>query len=360
MEWLKQLRMASLRKSMVQIVLFLVLAVGVFVYFHCWQLFGMLSPKTLWELSPETMEGAYVEDDIYWIYTPYIEERYGETWASGSTTGIQYLIDLDDVYYLGMSVHKDKLDEAEALMQAVDDYWDGKISEDDVPVMHVTGTIKKMDEEERGYYHDLADGDEELISVMPPYYLDVGRIGGQPFWMEVVIFIGTLVLLVIALFPLVKSLRGGYQKKVLAKLRESGSFEAAAERAAQFYEMTEPVCGVRMNGEYVFFQDGANSVLLRPWDVAWAYQSTTQHRTNGIPTGKSFAAILRTMDGTQYTLGMKEEQVRRLLEAISVSLPGVVLGYTEELEQVYKQNRNAFRERWEEKMPGCTGSNSYQ
>ena len=40
----------------------------------------------------------------------------------------------------------------------------------------------------------------------------------------------------------------------------------------------------------VFFQNGAESILLRPWDVAWAYQSTTQHRTNGIPTGKTYAA----------------------------------------------------------------------
>ena len=355
MEWLKKLRMASLKKSMVQIVFFLVLAVGIFIAFRCWGLLGVFSPKTLAELDPESMEGVYVEDDIYWIYTPYIEERYGETWATGKVTGMQYLIDFDEVYYMGLSVHKDFLEESEAMMKAVDRYYEDELSEDDIPVIHVKGTIKAMDEEERGHYFSLADGDTELEAIMLPYYLDVGRINGQPVLVEAGIFLGSLVLLGIAVFPLIKALRGGYQKKVIAKLREAGDFEASAERAAQFYDLTEPVCGVRMGTEYVFFQDGANSVLLRPWDVAWVYQSTTQHKTNGIPSGKTYAAILRTMDGTQYSLGMKEEEVQQLLEAMHTALPGVVLGYTEDLERLYKQNRSAFSERWEEKIPGCTG-----
>ena len=41
MEWLKRLRMDSLKKVAFRIVLFFALAVGVFVYFHCWELFGM-------------------------------------------------------------------------------------------------------------------------------------------------------------------------------------------------------------------------------------------------------------------------------------------------------------------------------
>lgn len=354
MEWLKQLRMDSLKKVMFRIVLFFALAVGVFVYFHCWELFGMLSPKSLEELTPETMAGAYVEDDIYLFYTPYLEELYGENRYSAETTGIQYLVDFDEEYFMGLSVHKDRLDEAKAMMTACDNYFDGKVSEEDLPVLHVKGSIRAMDDEEKGYYMDLAEGDSELEAIMLPYYLDVNRIDGRPAGAQICIFIGSLALLAAAIFPLVKSLTGGYQKQVKAKLSAMGDFESSAERAAQFYESTEPVSGVRMGSEYVYFIHGADSILLRPWDIAWAYQSTTQHRTNGIPSGKTYAAILRTMDGRQYTLSMKEEQVQRLLEAISLSLPGVVIGYTEDLERVYKQNRSAFSDRWEEKLPGCT------
>ena len=354
MEWLKRLRMDSLKKVAFRIVLFFALAVGVFVYFHCWELFGMLSPKTLADLTPETMEGAYVEDDIYLFYTPYLEELYGENRYNAETTGIQYLVDFDEELFMGLSVHKDRLDEANAMMDACEKYFDGKLPEEDIPVLHVKGSIRAMDSEEKGYYMDLAEGDAELESIMLPYYLDVNRIDGRPVAAQICIFIGSIILLILGIFPLVKALTGGYQKQVKAKLSAMGDFESEAERAARFYDLTEPVSGVRMGSEYVYFVHNADSILLRPWDVVWAYQSTTQHRTNGIPSGKTYAAILRTMDGKQYTLSMKEEQVQRLLEAISVSLPGVVIGYTEDLERVYKQDRSAFSDRWEEERPGCT------
>ena len=126
------------------------------------------------------------------------------------------------------------------------------------------------------------------------------------------------------------------------------------EKLQLFYENTSPVCGVRMGSDYVLFQSGPASVLLRPWELAWAYQSTTQHRTNGIPSGKTYATILRTMDGKQYTLSMNKNQVQELLDAMHTTLPGTVLGYTKELESLYKNDRSAFAARWEEACPGCT------
>ena len=355
MEWLKQLRMDSLRRVAVRIVVPLVLAAGVFVYFRCWSLAGMVSPKPLSALEPESMEGVYVEDDIYWLYTPYLEERYGESWSTGTLTGVQYLISFDQEYYMGLSVHKDRLEEAGAMMEAVEAIMAGELSEEELPVLHVKGSIKAMDEEERGYYLELASGSAELEALMLPYYLDVNRIHGRTVLMEAAMLVLSLALLAAALFPLVKALTGGYQKQVLAKLREADDFASAAERAAQFYDRAEPISGVRMGADYVFFQNGADSVLLRPWELAWAYQSTTQHKTNGVPTGKTYAAVLRTMDGAQYTLPMKEEAVHRLLEAMPASLPGIVLGYTAEIERLYRENREAFAARWKDRIPGHRG-----
>jgi len=160
-----------------------------------------------------------------------------------------------------------------------------------------------------------------------------------------------VLLLGLGIWPVIKALTGGFQKQVRAKLSESGDLEVEAEKAERFYESAPETSGVKMDRNYVFFQNGAESILLRPWDVAWAYQSTTQHRTNGIPTGKTYAAILRTMDGKQYTLGMAEAAVQTLLETMSTALPGVVLGYDDELEKLYKSDRAAFRRRWEDKMP---------
>ena len=95
MDWLNQLKRESLRKVILRVVLLLALGTAFFVLFGCHKLLGTLSPKTLAELTPETMEGAYVEDDIYFLYTPYVEvEQYRDNVRTG-TVGMQYLTDFE-------------------------------------------------------------------------------------------------------------------------------------------------------------------------------------------------------------------------------------------------------------------------
>lgn len=359
MEWLNQLKIKSVKKSIPGLVLFAGIAVALVIFTQSWRVLGILSPKTLTGLTPETMDGAFVEDDIPFIYGSYMEiESYRDNRKIG-TAGMQYLVDFDEVYYMGLYVHSGRLDEAEEMAEFCDELWsmDSIPDMDELPVFHVRGMIRAMDADDLSYYRDATRrlDDEELFL---PYYLEVDYVHGIPVWGCFAILAGALFLLWLGIWPMVKALRGGFQKQVRAKLEERGSLEGEAERAAQFYSNTPEVSGVRMNGEYVFFQNGAESILLRPWDVAWAYQTTTQHRTNGIPSGKTYAAILRTMDGKTYTLGMKEEKVKKLLEAMADTLPGTVVGYSKELEKLYKENRDAFRQRWAERVPEKVGQRS--
>lgn len=362
MDWLKQLKANSVKKSIPGLILFVGIAVAVVLITRVWHVFGILAPKTLDELTPETLDGAFVDDDIYYIYGSYLEiESYRDNRRIG-TSGMQYLIDMDETYYMGLFVHAGKVDEAEQAEKDLDEFYetlytmDSEPSQeflDSIPVFHVRGMVRAMDDDDLGYYRD-ATADLDDASLFLPYYLEVDYVNGIPVWGCFALLAGVLFLLWLGVWPMVKALRGGFQKQVRAKLAEDGSPERAAEQAELFYNNTPEVCGVRMSSSYVFFQDGAESILLRPWDVAWAYQSTTQHRTNGIPSGKTYAAVLRTMDGKQYTLGMKEAQVKELLEAMSTALPGTVLGYDKQLEQTYKNNRDAFRQRWAEHMPQGT------
>ena len=221
MDWLNQLKRESLRKVILRVVLLLALGTAFFVLFGCHKLLGTLSPKTLAELTPETMEGAYVEDDIYFLYTPYVEvEQYRDNVRTG-TVGMQYLTDFDEIYYMGLYVHKDSLQEAEALMDASEDFMEGNLAAEQMPVMHVKGTVRLMEEDDQRYYFDLAEGDAELEAVMLPYYLDVGRVGKQTFVTVAVFAAVALICVVLAIFPLVKALTGGYQKQLRRKLSES-------------------------------------------------------------------------------------------------------------------------------------------
>ena len=45
---------------------------------------------------------------------------------------------------------------------------------------------------------------------------------------------------------------------------------------------------------------------------------------------------------------MDGERAGQLLEAMSQALPGTAIGYTEETERLYQEDRSALSARWEE------------
>ncbi|NCB99326.1 MAG: hypothetical protein EOM34_01445 [Clostridia bacterium] len=344
MHILNRLRQNSLRRVLLPSILFIALALVIFFAFGCQNLIKTFSPQKLADLDPEKMEGAYVEDDIYYFYTPYLEEeQYKNNRPTGRITGTQYIVDFDDIYYMGLFVHSTDMDEAEAMLEASTAYYYGEIAAEDLPIMHVKGTMTAMSSEELGYYMDSATESPETKDVMLPYYLDVNRIGGSTASALWILSAISLVLILIAIFLFIKAITGGYQKKLKAKLETLGGLEVAGERLDRFYDATEPVSGVRMNQDFVLFDKGAEPVLLQPQELIWAYQSTIQHRIYGIiPSGKSHAVVFRTIDGKMYTLNMKEDAAQTLLEALHQRMPGLIIGYTPELQQLYKENRNAF------------------
>lgn len=76
-------------------------------------------------------------------------------------------------------------------------------------------------------------------------------------------------------------------------------------------------------------------------DIIWAYKKVTQHRTNGIPTGKTYAALVFDRYGREITMPGKELEVDAILQNISQRAPGTVCGYSEEMRQAWKSNRAA-------------------
>lgn len=160
-----------------------------------------------------------------------------------------------------------------------------------------------------------------------------------------------VVLIPIGGFPLIKALRGGYQKQIRDFIAANG----CAREAERFYYNTTPVWReVRLGRDFVYFRAGSKDILLRPWDVAWAYRHVyTQYVLIVIPIARSYSVVVRTMGGKTYSLTANKKIANELLEAMQRVLPGTLFGYDSNLEKVYKENRQAFAARWEEKVPGC-------
>lgn len=96
-------------------------------------------------------------------------------------------------------------------------------------------------------------------------------------------------------------------------------------------------------GRWMMFESGGKTEVVDAKRVIWAYLRTVQHRTNGIPTGKKYSVVVRTLGRAQHDIPMKkQETAREVLAEIQRVLPHVVLGYTDRLERLYIERLQDF------------------
>jgi hypothetical protein len=77
-------------------------------------------------------------------------------------------------------------------------------------------------------------------------------------------------------------------------------------------------------------------------DVVWAYPKVTKHYHNGIPTGKSYSAIIRDSKGHSLEISGKKDSVPKLLESLQRRMPWVLVGFSKELEALWLKEKSQF------------------
>ncbi len=77
-------------------------------------------------------------------------------------------------------------------------------------------------------------------------------------------------------------------------------------------------------------------------DMVWAYPKVTKHYHNGIPTGKTYSAIIRDSKGQSLEISGKKDSVPKLLESLQRRMPWAVIGYSKELEALWLKEKPKF------------------
>ena len=84
------------------------------------------------------------------------------------------------------------------------------------------------------------------------------------------------------------------------------------------------------------------SLVMRRDEIIWAYKKRTKHSVNFVPTGTSYAIILRDGRGTLLELSASEQHVNSYLSSLAEQMPWVVFGHDQQLENLYNMKRQAF------------------
>lgn len=296
---------------------------------------ALQKPRSLYSVPVEAMEGAYVTVENPDIYGGFDCQRSGG--SSGKVLYKDYVMKAGEDTVCGLRVTGESMDKADALLAG-----STPLDEGEKPPFVAIGVMRPMSDETLARYHE----ELEREGLTPegknlPLYLDTR----ESFRWEALLF--GLALVGVAAAFVIYAVMGKYQKQLMeaANALSGGKPEAILAQVARL-RGSKPLCrGVWVGSDMTYLElDGRQYLYPNP-DVCWAYMESTRRKAYGRgAAGKTNTLTLRTMDGRLYAIQLPKDEVLNSLRELSTRLPGCVLGYSEELQKLYLQNRGKFAE----------------
>ena len=188
---------------------------------------------------------------------------------------------------------------------------------------------------------------EKMESFFSPYMIDTtaNRTGAQI--LSAVTFLGILLLLVRTLLQIFYIFH--YEKhKAFRRLSAFSSLGNASEVNDAISKAISYESPVYKIGDLILYRDWiirkkfSSLTVKSSGDLVWVYKSITQHRMNGIPTGKSFSIVFSFSDRRQETVPAGKNQIDDILASLKKDFPSAIYGYSSDLEAIYKGDMQRF------------------
>ena len=357
---LEQLKKASLKKKMPAIIILFIAAVALLVY---------LGPDFItWAKGPVTFEDLSIDEIKDQYVTMTFELTFG-TYANETTTTTQNGVKISeketmqyhavligglDSYmysdkwfeYVGLAIPSKYFDTVKIIDSNSDKFFEDYDTRHLNTTMQVTGKIFPMDDEMLRYYKRFFSysdyTDEEFIQYCSPYYIKVDQLSHGHVDFVIAGNILAVVLLVIAIYMLVRALTGGYQRKLVKALKAQGDMEL--QRAESDYaSAVEPVKGLKLGRSYLFNCVNAKTEIIPLRQVAWAYTHQVNQQKYGRTVSTSYSIILFTEDKKQHQLTMpSQDACNRFIDELNRKCPAGIFGYSDELKRMFNKDYDAF------------------
>ena len=191
----------------------------------------------------------------------------------------------------------------------------------------------------QGVTEDLKKADPN--AKLYPFVLHAGN--SPSIWLALIF--GALVLVMLWYVSQWARRAMGLQNHPLAaRLKPYGDFAAVETSVNKDLESKDAVRsgGTRIMDNWLLRTNRFSLNLIPLGDIAWAYSKVTQHRTNGIPTGKSFSAVIYSQNQPELEIALKKKQAEPFLEALHERAPWAVYGFTEDLKAAWQKDRSGF------------------
>ena len=343
----EKLKKKSVTKSLVSVIILMVIGI-ILIVVEFSNFRSLINGHVQFEtLKPDEInEDLIVDASITVNFGAYMEEYEEDTTTHVTrTTDLYYVIwtgdeDDEDFRYMGIKVPAADENEMEAMAEATYNY------EYSDP-MEYSGAINKMTDEEYRYFKEcfLESGftEQEMEDYTLPYYIDAGAlVGGAAITVYIILGIGILLVL-IGIIRLVLALSGNGLKAIRKELADAGFNENNVDYEYEGARLFAKGNDVRIGKKLTFFMLGSKPHVVLNEKIVWVYQRTTTHRTNGIKTGTTYEVVLNTYEKKTFHISVPKENVSlEILQYMNESMPWVVVGYNDDINNLYYKDYENF------------------
>jgi hypothetical protein len=128
---------------------------------------------------------------------------------------------------------------------------------------------------------------------------------------------------------------------IVEKLNQYGTAEMVAHEIDREFDSQNVVVHkqTKISNNWLIQKQSFDLEIKKIVDIVWIYFQVTKHRTNGIPTGKTFATICHDRHGKKIEIPGSEAEVMGLIEQIYTRVPWAIVGHTDEIKLAWEKDR---------------------
>lgn len=307
-------------------------------------------PIDFYDLTKEDIkDGTKVSGTICYVFDAYsyaTKEEYG----TKKTVSKDYIVPVGEEEYMSITLGGSKMKFADKNMDLTYDLMCGEdVNPDDFVEIEINGVIHPLGQDELKHFKQYVSElegwtDEEKELFLPFTILDsTGKEASQSKGktaLAVIILIAVAILILIGVLCLRSGLKGKCLKAVNDYCKAFPDPEGEKRKLEAFYQAEPAVHGYRINEEVLMYISGNSPMVFACKDILWIYLEVTQHRTNGIPTGKTRAVVICTKNGGSNTIPSGSEQASdEIMKYIARQMPYIIVGFSDEIRDGYNKDR---------------------
>jgi Putative transmembrane protein precursor len=131
---------------------------------------------------------------------------------------------------------------------------------------------------------------------------------------------------------------------IIKNLSKYGKADAIAQQIDQEFQNQDVIVRNKtmISKSWLIQQESYETKFRQIKDIVWLYFQVTTHRTNGIPTGKTYSAIFCDRYGNKTEVAGTEAESVDLVQHIYSLMPWAIAGHSDDLQRAWDKDRAAL------------------